>query len=359
MDYKKRQNALIEILSGKGLDSAVILCPENVFYLTGAPFVTGSADTLLYLDRDRGASLIVWNRDYEETKDRVKGVNIEKLEVGEKPIDRLKKLAVQSERAGFEEGFVNIGIHNSFKAIFDLVPLEGAIGKMREVKDADEIACIEKAQGVTDRAFSKALGRFSEGMTEQEAASELEYYLRREGAESYAFETIVGSGHRAVYPHGMPSKKKAIGGEAVVFDFGAKVDGYCSDMTRTIFFGKPNGEIVNIYEAVLEAQTAALAAAKAGIAGKELDAVARNILNARGYGKYFVHGLGHGVGIAIHEGPSVSSKSEDVFVPGNVITDEPGVYLPRVGGVRIEDMILITDNGCRNLTKSKKDLTVV
>ncbi|MDD1775989.1 MAG: Xaa-Pro peptidase family protein [Candidatus Methanomethylicus sp.] len=359
MDFHKRLRRLDEILAEKGLDGALLLCPENVFYMTGAPFIAGSPDTLLYLKRGGAASLIVWSRDYEETAEKVKCAELERLAVGEKPIDRLRKVLGSDKRVGFEEGYMSLNSYKGFGKFMDLVPLEGSVEKMRQVKDAEEVAVIEKAQGITDRAFAKAIGRLKEGMTELEAASELEYFLRREGGSSYSFDTIVASGHRAVYPHGMPGDKRAQGGEAVIFDCGVRVDGYCSDMTRTIFFGKPRGEIMKIYSAVRLAQEGAIAAAKPGVSGRELDAVARKIIGDLGYAKFFVHGLGHGVGLAIHEGPFVSALSQDIIVEGNIVTDEPGIYISGLGAVRIEDMLLITERGCRDLTKSYKEITIV
>jgi Xaa-Pro aminopeptidase len=195
-------------------------------------------------------------------------------------------------------------------------------------------------------------------MTELEIASEIEYHMRREGAIVYAYDSLVASGFRAVYPHGNPTAKRACDGEAVIIDVGCKASGYCSDMTRTFFFGKPGDEIKRIYEVVLGAQEAALDAAKPGISGRELDALARKYLDGRGYAQYFVHGLGHGVGVAVHEGPSVNRSGEAGLVPGNVVTVEPGVYVPKLGGVRIEDMILLTEKGSKNLTNFTKEILV-
>jgi Xaa-Pro aminopeptidase len=356
MQYKRRLRELHGLIEKKGLDGILVVNPENIYYLTGAPFVIGGVGKLLYLGKDGSASLIVMDIDYEEASEKAVGVDLVKTEFGERPLERLKKIA--GKKLGVEEGFLSQKFYEGLKKRFTPMPLSGAMERMREVKDEEEVASIEKSQRATERALTKAFDIFKEGMSELEIASEIEYHMRREGAEAYAFESLVASGPRAVYPHGMPTAKKVGGGEAVVLDLGVKVSGYCSDMTRTVFFGKPKKEMVQIYEAVLESQTAALRAARPGMKGKELDGVARESLDEKGYGRYFVHGLGHGVGIAIHEEPNVNTKCEERFVPGNVITIEPGVYIPKLGGVRIEDMIVMTGGGGRDLTKFKKDLLV-
>ncbi|MBM5805177.1 MAG: aminopeptidase P family protein [Candidatus Verstraetearchaeota archaeon] len=356
MQHKRRVKELHGLIEKKGFDGILVVNPENIYYLTGAPFVIGGVGKLLYLGKGGSASLIVTDLDYEEARRRAVGVDLVRTKFGERPLERLKKIA--GKKLGVEETFLSQKFYEGLKKGFIPMPLGGAIEKMREVKDEEEVASIVKAQRATERALTKAYRNFKEGMTEQEIVSEIEYHMRREGAEAYAFENLVASGPRAIYPHGMPTAKKVGGGEGVVLDLGVKMSGYCSDMTRTVFFGRPKREMVRIYEAVLEAQKAALRAARPGMTGKELDGVAREILEEKGYGKYFGHGLGHGVGIAIHEGPSVSVRGEEKLVSGNVITVEPGVYIPKLGGVRIEDMIVMTEKGSRNLTRFRKDLLV-
>jgi Xaa-Pro aminopeptidase len=356
MDYERRKKALRAFMEQEGMDGAIVLSPENIYYLTGSPFVQGSVGKILHLGRDGLDHLIVNDLDYEEAMDKSVGVEVVKTEFLEKASDRLKKIA--GKVLGYEEGFVTLSLYESLSKGFQLKPLKGTIEKLREVKDAEEVKRILESQKATERALERAMKTFKSGMSELEIAANIEYNMRIEGAEVYAFENLIASGPRGVYPHGIPSTKNVGGGEPVVLDMGVKVSGYCSDMTRTIFFGKPSDEAVNAYQAVRESQEAALEAAKPGMKGKELDGIARSVLEGKGYGAYFSHGLGHGVGIAIHEGPSAGPRGEDPLVPGNVVTVEPGVYLPKKFGIRIEDMILIKEGGNENLTSFRKDMIV-
>lgn len=356
MDYERRKKALRAVMEAEGMDGAIVLSPENIYYLTGSPFVQGSIGKILHLGRDGRDSLIVNDLDYEEAMDKSAGVEVVKTDFLEKPSERLKKIAGRA--LGYEEGFVSVSLHETLSKGFQLKPLKGAIEKLREVKEGEEVARIRDSQRATERALERAMKVFKVGMSELEIAAEIEYNMRREGAEVYAFENLIASGRRGVYPHGIPSTKRVGGGEPVVLDIGVKVSGYCSDMTRTIFFGAPAEEAVSAYVAVREAQEAALGAAKPGMKGKELDGVARSVLQGKGYGAYFSHGLGHGVGIAVHEGPSAGPRGEDPLVPGNVVTVEPGVYLPKRFGTRLEDMILIREGGIENLTSFTKDMLV-
>lgn len=359
MDHRRRINELVSGIEGMGLDGAIIFGPENIHYLTGAPFVRGSYGKLLFVNKDGEASLIVSDLDYQEVSDTVNSAEIVKTDFMEKPLDRLRKIVKDSPRLGFEDGVISAALKEKIAGEFKLEPLRGLVERMRERKDAEEIAVIEKAQSINDRALEKAINNMKEGMSELEIAAELEYYLRKEGEESFAFETIVASGPRGVYPHGMPSTRKPSKGDSVVIDFGAKYGGYCSDMTRTLFFGNPDADAKRAYEAVREAQEKAIENVSDGVSGKEVDAVARGILDRLGLGKYFVHGLGHGVGIEIHEAPVVGPSNESPLVPGNVITIEPGAYLPGRFGIRIEDLLVVEKGGKRDLTKFPRDLLVI
>ncbi len=359
MDYRRRIEEMVSGIEEMGVDGAIILGPENIHYLTGAPFVRGSYGKVFFVSRGGEASLIVTDLDYQEVSDVVKSAEIVKTDFMEKPLERLRKIAKGSPRLGFEDGVISAALKEKLALEFRLEPLRGLVEKMRERKDSEEIAAVEKAQSINDRALEKAVGNMREGMSEFEIAAELEYYLRKEGGESFAFETIVASGPRGVYPHGMPSARKPSKGDAVVIDFGAKCGGYCSDMTRTIFFGNPSSDAKNAYEAVREAQEKAIHAVSDGVSGKEIDAAARAVLDRGGIGKYFVHGLGHGVGIEIHEAPILGPSNEIPLVPGNVITIEPGVYLPGKFGIRIEDLLVVEQGGMRDLTKYTRDLIVV
>jgi len=197
------------------------------------------------------------------------------------------------------------------------------------------------------------------GAKEIDIAGEMEYKMKKLGAQGTSFETIVASGPRSALPHGVAGTRELKNGDAVVLDFGAIYEGYCSDITRTVFIGKPSEELLNIYNIVLRAQLEAIKNAAAGMTGRELDNVARSIIYNAGYERCFGHGLGHGVGVEIHEKPSVSPRGDDILKSGMVFTIEPGIYVEGVGGVRIEDTVLMTDKGLKILTKSKKDLIVL
>ena len=227
------------------------------------------------------------------------------------------------------------------------------------VKEKNEIASIKKAVSISDLAFERVLNLVAPGIRERELAAELEYQMMMLGAEKPAFETIVASGYRSALPHGAASAKKVKKGEFITFDFGATVDGYVSDMTRTIVVGNPTSKQKKIYQIVLRAQKAAIRKVKAGVSGKAVDAAARSIIERAGYGKNFGHGTGHGIGFFVHVGPRLSTASEDKLKINNVITIEPGIYLSGWGGVRIEDDVVVTRNSGKVLNRAPKNLLVL
>jgi len=231
--------------------------------------------------------------------------------------------------------------------------------KQVAAKSDDEVARMRQAQRVTDEVFAHMLGFIQPGMREQEVAVEIVYQHLRRGAAKMSFEPIVASGARGALPHALPTDKRLEPGELVVLDFGCFVDGYASDMTRTIALGEPGEEARKVYDIVLEAQQQAIAEARAGISTKELDAAARSVIEAAGYGEFFTHSLGHGIGLQTHEWPRVSYQVDEVLPEGTAITIEPGVYLPGQFGVRIEDIVVLRAGGCDDLTASPKELLVL
>lgn len=228
--------------------------------------------------------------------------------------------------------------------------------KHRRVKTEAEAEKIKKAQSITDKAFSHILGFINESRTELEVAAELEYFMRCNGADGLAFDTIAVSGKNSSLPHGVPTDSKLTKNSFFTMDYGAKFGGYCSDMTRTVVLGKADEEMKRIYNTVLTAQSEAMKFIKAGVSCFDADKVARDVICDAGYGEYFGHSLGHSLGLEIHELPSCSPKSKDILVEGNIVTVEPGIYIPGKYGVRIENMVLVTKDGCVNLTNSDRSL---
>ncbi len=240
-----------------------------------------------------------------------------------------------------------------------LKPLGGAVEGLRRVKEPEEVEAIESSAQLCAAAFAQAMRRLRPGVTENDAAAEIEFRMRRLGAEGPAFETIVAAGARAALPHARPGAAKIEPGQPVLVDMGASLGGYMSDMTRMVHMGAPPKEFVDWCNAVREAQQAALAAVRAGAPARRVDAAARKVLKAYGLDRYFTHSTGHGVGLEIHEGPRLGARSEDVLEAGMVVTVEPGVYLPGKTGIRIEDTVLVTGTGARILTPASKELMVL
>ncbi len=264
--------------------------------------------------------------------------------------------------AGYESDSLTVDQYRSLRRLFPGVrfrPEGGILESLAVVKDAGEIACIEEAAAIADGVFFDIIGKLRAGMTEIDLAAEISYLARRRGADADAFDVIVASGPRGALPHARPTARKIRKGEFVLFDFGASVRGYSSDLTRTLALGSVPRRLREAYAAVLEANRSAVDAARGGIPARLLDGVARAVIRGRGFGKYFVHSLGHGIGLRVHERPRVSPLSRDVLRTGSVITIEPGVYLPGIGGVRIEDDVLLGDAGCRLLTRSPRELILL
>lgn len=265
---------------------------------------------------------------------------------------RVKKLR-------FEADYLSFSQYTALQEALSNVALEpttGWIEKLRQKKDANELALIRKAAEIADHAFEKILQVLRPGLTEREISLRLEMMMREMGASSSSFEMIVASGKRSALPHGVASEKLLKKGDLVTLDFGAIYEGYCSDLTRTVVLGKPSSQQKEIYDIVLEAGKRTIAALHAGMSGKQADAIARDYITEHGYGEAFGHSTGHGIGLEIHEHPRLSKNSEDILEPDMVVTVEPGIYLPEIGGVRIEDDVRITEHGCEVLTHSPKEL---
>ncbi|EMF0148043.1 aminopeptidase P family protein [Enterococcus hirae] len=351
-----RVEKLRKKMQEENLDSFLITSPYNLRYLSNFTGTTGLA--VITLEK---AFFITDFRYTEQAAAQAQGFEIIK-NVGpifEEVADLVQKEGLRE--LGFEETTVSFLEYSVLEEIIDaqLIPISGMIEELREIKDEEEIAIIEKACSIADLAYDHILKMIQPGMTEIEVANQLDFYMRSLGASGVSFETIVASGLRSAMPHGVASKKIIEQGDLITIDFGCYYEGYVSDMTRTFAIGDPGEQLKEIYQIVLEAQLAVLEVAKPGVTGKQLDAVARDYITKHGYGEAFGHSTGHGIGLEIHEGPNVSVRAEKQFVPGNIITDEPGIYLPGIGGVRIEDDLLITSDGNRVLTHSPKELIIL
>ena len=344
-----------------GANAAVVVHdPSNMFYLTEG--YTGEG--LVFISAAR--KVIVTDFRYTEQAER-QAPGFEVVMTGK---DRganqvLSELAhdgkITEIRA--ETNYLPVDAYEKMRAALgeeiSCVPLAEAPQKLRQVKTPKEVMAIRKACDITSEAFRAILPKIREGMTEKELQIELDFTMLRLGAERLAFDTIVASGENGSLPHAIPGSRAIRRGDMITLDFGAKVGNYCADMTRTVALGQPSEEMRRIYDTVLRAQTMCEDALAAGKNCFEIDKLARDYIDARGYAGRFGHGLGHSVGIDIHEEPRLSQLCHEILKPGVVITVEPGVYVPGLGGVRIEDTCLVKENGCEALTTADKQLIIL
>lgn len=336
----------------------LIITPQARRYLCGF----ASSDGYLVLCAGK-KYLLIDGRYYEEATRRLpdmdvrllKNTRLQLLELFEQL--ELEALAVETE--------ITIEQLERLRSLFPMLQIEpdqklsDSVREMRAVKSEDELDYVKKAQHIAERAFQNILNFIRVGISEKQIAAELDYLMRKAGADRSAFDTIVVSGKRSSLPHGEPTYKPLAPGEFVTMDFGAVVNGYHSDMTRTVAVGSASEAMQKVYSTVLAAQEKAIAVIAAGVELSVADAAARSVIKQAGFGEYFTHSTGHGVGLEIHEGPNLSPRSEGVLKSGNLVTVEPGIYLPQKFGVRIEDMVYVTETGCQNLTKSDKSLIIV
>ena len=350
---KKRIEKLRKRFEGAGVDALYVTNPENRFYLSG---FTGTAGALL-LCRDK--SYLITDFRYVGQASR-ESPDYQVIEAAGESSEALPKLLSENSvlLLGLEGDHLT---HNQFLALreklsgVELKNPAGLVEELRARKDKREIALIEEAVRLADEAFTEILPLIRPGVPEREVALQLEYSMRRLGAEGAGFKIIVASGYRSSLPHGVASPRIMAQGDLVTLDFGAVCGGYHSDITRTVVLGKPEKKQREIYQLVLEAQMSAIASLRAGISASEVDRAARGIIERAGYGERFGHSTGHGVGLSIHEQPRLASKDQFLLEDGMVVTVEPGIYLPGWGGVRIEDTVLVVNGGCRVLTRSPKN----
>jgi Xaa-Pro aminopeptidase len=362
MDVAGRVDRLRRELGEAGCDALVVSDLTNIRYLTGftgsAALVLVSADELLFVSDGRYQT---------QSADQLGAAGVDaRIEIVAADPDAVVADAAAvlgATRLGLESQSVTWAQHRRWASdLFrsgELVPTAGLVEELRLVKDAGEAARIRAACAIADAALAQVRPRLLEGPTEVEFALELDATMKRLGAEDVSFDTIVAAGPNGAKPHHRPSGRRIEEGDLVVIDFGALVDGYHSDMTRTVAVGDVGAERSRMLGVVLESQDAGVQAVRAGAHASEVDAVCRAVIDDAGWGEAFLHSTGHGVGLDIHEEPRVSSRSAATLVAGHVVTVEPGVYLPGLGGVRIEDTVLVTEDGCDRLTLTPKDPAVV
>ncbi|MFO7281741.1 MAG: Xaa-Pro peptidase family protein [Thermoanaerobacterales bacterium] len=361
MDVVDRSARLRARLAEAGCDALLVTNVTNIRYLTG---FTGSA-ALLLVTPDR-LVFVTDGRYRDQAAAQLAAAGVEAdIEIGRTADEQRTLLAGAAKgvgRLGLEAEAVTWGQQRRFAGEWfpdaELVPTEGLVEDLRRVKDAGEVARIQAACAIADAALAAVRHRLGEAPTEAEVALELEWQMRRLGAEGPSFDTIVASGPNGAMPHHRAGERRITEGDLVVIDFGALVDGYHSDMTRTVAVGEVSAEQRRMLDAVAEAQAAGVAAVRAGVAAKDVDEACRAVLREAGLEDAFLHGTGHGVGLDIHEAPRVSANAPGTLADGHVVTVEPGVYLPEHGGVRIEDTVVVTAEGCRTLTLAPKDPTL-
>ncbi len=351
MSIEQRQARLDEVLEQEGLDALIVTDLVNVRYLSG---YVGSNGVLVTGPRRR--VLLTDSRYATDARARTRGVEV--VIAGRDLMDRLAEV-VGTGRVGFEAEQVSVARQGRFAARLDgveLVPTAGLVERLRVVKEPAEVDAIRTAARIADVAYARLVEHGFGGRTEAEVAWMLEGWMRDEGAEGASFDIIVASGAHGALPHAVPRREPVEADSLVVVDMGARVDGYASDCTRTLATGSLPAVLDEAYRVCLEAQRAAVAACAPGVHTGDLDAVARGIISDAGFGEAFGHGLGHGVGLDIHERPWLRQQGGEVLETGMVVTIEPGIYLEGVGGVRIEDLAVITDDGCEVLTGITTDL---
>lgn len=352
-------NKLKEYLKESG-SAALIMSEENICYFTSFHSTNG-----YLIVTGEEAYFLTDSRYIEAAQNKITScdevLQIKSMEADLVPL--MKKLSVSEIKTESER--ISVSRFNGLKKLFDFAEvtcngdLDKAIGEIRTVKNEIEVAKIVKAQRIAEMAFDYILDFISTDKTEKEVALELEYFMLKNGADGLSFETICVSGKNSSLPHGVPTDKKIENGDFITMDYGATTEFYHSDMTRTVAVGEVSSKQAEVYETVLKAQKAGLEAIKAGVDCKAVDAVSRKIIADTGYGEYFGHGLGHGVGVEIHELPTLNPSSKAVLEAGHIVTVEPGIYLPGQFGVRIEDMALVTADGCVNLTECEKKLIIL
>lgn len=352
---KSRTEKVVSSFKEYGINALLLTKEADIHYVTGIP-----GDDCIVLITENKRYIITDFRYIEAVSILKPDFEVVITKEGYELIDFLKEINI--EKIGVQDNHITLNMYNELCKVLpeeSIVPATGLVETIRLVKDKVEIQLIEKAEKIGDLAFNHILGFLKPGISEKRVALEIEHAMKLNGADGFSFSTICVSGINSSRPHGIPSDKPLEDGDFLTMDFGCIFDGYCSDMTRTVAIGQATEEMVKVYNTVLEAQVYACQNLKAGMHVKEGDALARNIIEDAGYGEYFGHGLGHGVGLEIHEDPFLSFRGSHVLKENMIVTIEPGIYLPGKFGVRIEDLAIITADGISNKTHSPKELIVI
>ncbi len=344
-------------LKDRGLDAMLITSEPGEFYAVG---FHGEGVALITPDK-------TWyytdSRYIEAAQQLISGAEVAMLPSGKRYRELVRDLVKENgaARLGFEEQYMSVADHTIWTGNVEaeFIPASELLTELRAVKDADELAAMKEAQRITDEALLEILNFIKPGMTESEVAARLTYIMARKGAERNSFDPIVACGANGSKPHAVPGPAVIEKGQFVTMDFGCVVGGYCSDMTRTVAIGRPSEEMELVYNTVLKAQLTGIAAAHAGVTGKEVHESGAKVIADAGYGEYFGHGFGHSLGIEIHEDPGFHTRNDKPIPAGALLSAEPGIYLPGRFGVRIEDVIMLTEGGCIDITRSPKQLIIL
>lgn len=352
LKLQKLRNEMAE----QNIEALLVTSSYNLRYITN---FTGSAGLALVTKEQ--AFFITDFRYTEQASEQVTEFEVvqAKTNLLEEAAEKAEELGIKS--LAFEQDYMTYSSYIQYqeKMTAELQPVSGLIEKIRMIKMPEEVSILKAAAKIADDAFEHICGFIKAGHTELQISNELEFFMRRQGATSSSFDTIVASGLRSALPHGVATDKIVEQGDMITLDYGALYNGYISDITRTVAVGEPSEKMKEIYQIVLDAQILGVEKIGPGMTGIEADAIARDYIKSKGYGEAFGHSTGHGIGLEVHEGPGLSFKSQTVLEPGMAVTVEPGIYLPGIGGVRIEDDILITESGNERLTNSTKELRIL
>lgn len=352
---RNRLIKLQKVLIQENLDFLLVSFLPHVRYLSGYSGTNG-----LVLVAPKTSVFLTDFRYKDQAGQQVKNMTVTVVDRELfSSLANLPQLKTKRIKLGFEANHLSCKVYRSLRSLLPeslLVPTERLVESLTVTKDNGEVAKIKRAVQITDLAFSEILDMIRPGVSELDVAAELEYRMKKLGSSTPYYQTIVASGKRSALPHGVASTKKIRKGEFVTMDFGAVYEGYTADLTRTVVVGKANRRQREIYNTVLKAQKLAINRARSGMKACDLDKVARDVIKRAGHGKHFGHGLGHGIGLQIHDNPAVNPANRQPLESGMVITIEPGIYIPNWGGVRIEDDVLITPRGCKVLNASEKSL---